>query len=151
MIDGLRGHWPVIEQHPWDFLWVFAIGLSAGWAASALWRKLTSEKQPAPRQPGAVAKLLKRVTERKFKPTGIQRNCVQGLRFHDHRHLTVEQLSQVMQNKYPVSDVKQALEQLDEQGWVHWQISEETFMPAYTLQGKGLDYAREMNFQVRAP
>lgn len=150
MIDELRDHWPLIQQHPWDFLWIFALGISVGWGASALWRTLTSAKPAAARKPGAFAKLVKRVTTRKFKPNGIQRNCIQGLRFHDHRHLTVEQLSQVMRNIYPVSDVKQALEQLEGKGWVHWQISEESFMPSYTLAGEGLDYARQMKFRVGA-
>lgn len=149
MIDELRAHWPLIVQYPWDALWIFAAGVGLGLGVPATWRKLFPASGPKPAKRGALGRLWKKVTKRKFRPTQIQHICIAGLRFHDNRPLTPDQLARVLDDKFPVSDVKQALEQLDAQGWAHWGVDQDTYLANYTLRGPGLDYAREKQMDVK--
>ncbi|WP_313219700.1 hypothetical protein [Stenotrophomonas sp.] len=149
MIDELKSHWPLIVQHPWDALWIFTVGVSLGLGAPAAWRKLFPDSSAKPAKTSALSKLWKKVVKRKFRPSQVQRQCIAGLRYYDHRPLTPEQLAQVLDGEYPVSDVTQALEQLDAEGWAHWSVDQDTHRSAYTLRGGGLDYARTHKMEVR--
>lgn len=149
MIDELKDHWPLIVQYPWDALWIFTIGVSIGLGAPAAWRKLFPASNPTPAKRGTMAKLWKRVTKRKFRPSAIQHSCIAGMRYFDHRPLSPDQLARVLNDKFPVSDVQQALKQLEHQGWADWSVDQDAYIAVYTLKGPGLDYAREKQMEVK--
>jgi hypothetical protein len=151
MIDELKDHWPLIVQHPWDALWIFVVGVSLGLGAPAAWRKLFPAPGAKPKAPANLSKLWEKVTTRKFRPSAIQHNCIAVLRYFDHRPVAPDQLSRALKDKYPISDIKQALEQLDEQGWADWSVDPDTYRSAYTLKGPGLDYARANKMEVKPP
>ena len=74
-----------------------------------------------------------------------------ALRYFDHRSLSPDQVAQALDDKYPVSDIKQAIEQLEKQGWVAWSVDQDTYLSAYTLKDAGLDYARSHKMEVKPP
>lgn len=149
MIDQLKDHWPMIMQHPWDALWIFVTGVGIGLGAPAAWRKLFPVSTPKPVEQRTLGKLWASLKKRKFRPSRIEHHCIGGMRYYDNRPLSPDQLARVLHDQFPVSDVHQALKNLEGQGWADWSVDPDTYVAAYTLKGPGLDYAREKQMDVR--
>ncbi|HEL7749901.1 TPA: hypothetical protein UL761_001437 [Stenotrophomonas maltophilia] len=148
MIDELKAHWPLIQQYPWDFLWVFVLGVSIGLGIPALWRKMFPGTESKTAKPGVVPRIWSRLSRRKFSPSPIQYRCVQVLRYFDHRELTAQQVHQSLKGEIPVSDIDQALDQLTGKGWATWHTNYYGDGFAYKLAGDGLDFARKHKMEV---
>jgi hypothetical protein len=153
-VDYLEKYWPLIQQHPWAFLWAIAFGATVGWSAHSAWGAITKagsdDKQP---KGGAWKRLISEGKKRLFFPSKIQIDCVKGLRLVDRKALTVSELAKILAHHemdtpdYPRSDVEQALQGLQEVDWVKagWNHNLDR---TYSLSGNGLDYARKRRYTV---
>jgi len=152
MIDELKDHWPIIAQHPWDALWIFAAGVSVGFGAPKLWRWLFHGSSEKPER-GAASKLWDKLATRDFRPNNVEAECVRALRLVDHRFLAAYQVYEFLNRAYPLSDVAHSLEQLSSHGWTRTDFHRNPKTPntievAYSLWGPGLEFARKKGFQT---
>ncbi|MDT3432359.1 hypothetical protein ROV94_15935 [Stenotrophomonas maltophilia] len=149
MIDELKSHWPLIQQYPWEFLWVFVLGVSTGLGIPSLWRKMFPSQDAKASKPSLSSRLWSSLKKRKFRPSEIQYRCVEVLRFYDHTEMTAKQVHQSLRGEFPLSDVDQALSQLADKGWASWEMNYYGDGLAYKLAGEGLDFARSKGMKVR--
>jgi len=153
-VDYLEKYWPLIEQHPWAFLWAIALGATLGWSGHSAWGAITKAASDDRRpEGGAWKRLVSEGKRRLFFPSKIQIDCIKGLRLVDRQALTVSELAKVLAHHemdtsdYPRSDVEQALQGLQEVEWVKagWNHNLER---TYSLSGNGLNYARKRRYTV---
>ncbi|WP_353080037.1 hypothetical protein [Stenotrophomonas sepilia] len=149
MIDELKSHWPLIEQYPWEFLWVFVLGVSTGLGIPSVWRKMFPSQDGKASKPSVPSRVWSSLSKRKFRPSAIQYRCVEVLRYYDHTEMTAKQVHQALRGELPLSDIDQALSQLAANGWASWDMAFYEDGIAYKLAGKGLDFARKKGMKVR--
>ncbi len=149
MIDELKEHWPLIQQYPWEFLWIFVLGVSTGLGVPVLWRKMFPGAESKTRTTSLASRAWSTVTKRRFRPSDIQYRCIEVLRYFDHTEMTAKQVHQSLRGEIPVSDVDQALSQLAAKGWARWEMNFYGEGLVYRLTGAGLDFARREKMEVR--
>lgn len=153
-MDSIERYWPLIQQHPWAFLWVLAAGTTLGWYAHGILRPVAkTDPNKAPTKDSAWTQLRSSARKLLFFPNRVQIDCIKGLRLVDRKALTVTELATLLAHHemdtsaYPSSDVEQALQALHRVEWVKMSWNQD-LVPLYTLHGGGLDYARRRGYSV---
>jgi len=148
-LDTLQKNWPLIAQHPWEFLWAFVAGVTIGVLLNKGWASLTSAK-PKPVEAPPVPKPKRPVpAPPPFEPSSLQSDCIQALRYYDDEWVTPDMIVARLPPGTPRADVRHAMEELVEMGWAgdrHAYGGTD-----YRLKGPGLLFAQAQSFPVGPP
>lgn len=116
----------------WLLLCMCALGIVLGYLVGRRGRRVTVPTVPL--QPA-----------RSFTPSEFQDAVIRVLRFADDKFRSADEIASGLKDA-PVSDVKQALQQLTDEGWAKDILGMGSWR--FALAGAGLDYARDRGYPV---
>lgn len=149
-LDTLQKNWPLITQHPWEFLWAFLAGVTIGVLLHKGWAALTSVKSKPVVAPAAPRPKRPAPAPRPFEPSSLQSDCIRALRYYDDEWVTPDMLFARLPPGTPRADVRHAIEELVGIGWVgdrHYGYGG----VEYRLKLPGLKFAQAQSFPVGPP